>query len=106
MNRRTTALAETRAQQFALILAGGGGRRACFQLASDQGWAVTERSLDNYLRLAREKLQADWTIERRQMVADLLSQLSTIQMEARRRGQLSVALGCINAAARLAQIIN
>jgi len=38
------------------------------------------------------------------MVADLLSQLSTLQMEARRAGQFHIALGAINTAAKLTQL--
>jgi len=38
------------------------------------------------------------------MIADLLSQCSTLQMEARRNGQLNIALGAINTAAKLADL--
>jgi hypothetical protein len=43
-------------------------------------------------------------MERPQMVADLLAQCSTLQLEARKAGQLHIALGAINTAARLAQL--
>ena len=43
-------------------------------------------------------------MERPQMIADLLSQCSTLQMEARRNGQLNIALGAINTAAKLADL--
>ena len=59
---------------------------------------------DPYLAAARDKLKADFDIERPQMIADLLSQCATIQMEARRTGQLHIALGAINTAAKLAQL--
>jgi hypothetical protein len=54
--------------------------------------------------MARDQLRADWDIERPQMIADLLSQCSTLQIEARRSGQFHIALGAINTAARLAQL--
>jgi hypothetical protein len=54
--------------------------------------------------MARDQLKADWDLERPQMVADLLSQCSTLQVEARAAGQLHIALGAINTAAKLAQI--
>jgi hypothetical protein len=38
------------------------------------------------------------------MVADLLAQCSTLQMEARRSGQYHIALGAINTAAKLASL--
>jgi hypothetical protein len=53
---------------------------------------------------ARAQLKADWDIERPQMIADLLSQCSTLQLEARKAGHLHIALGAINTAAKLAQL--
>ena len=40
------------------------------------------------------------------MIADLLSQYSTLQQQARDQNHLAVALGCINGAARLAQLVS
>jgi hypothetical protein len=37
-------------------------------------------------------------------VAEVLSQLSTLQRQAREAGDLAVALGCIQAAARVAML--
>jgi hypothetical protein len=54
--------------------------------------------------MARDQMKADWDIERPQMIADLLSQCSTLQVEARERGHYHIALGAINTAARLAQL--
>lgn len=92
-----------RANRFARIIANGGRRSDCIRFASEN-WGVGPRSCDEYLKLARDQLKADWDIERPQMVADLLSQCSTLQMEARRAGQYHIALGAINTAAKLAQL--
>jgi hypothetical protein len=92
-----------RAERFARIIANGGRRSDCIRYARDN-WGVKDDACDLYLRHAREKLKADWDIERPQMIADLLSQCSTLQMEARRAGQYHIALGAINTAARLAQL--
>jgi hypothetical protein len=92
-----------RAERFARIIANGGRRSDCVRYAGEH-WGVKADACDLYLRLAREKLKADWDIERPQMVADLLSQCSTLQMEARRAGQFHIALGAINTAAKLAQL--
>ena len=92
-----------RANHFARIIANGGRRSDCVRFAADN-WGVGERSCDKYLAMARDKLKADWDIERPQMVADLLSQCATLQQEAREKGQLHIALGAINTAAKLAQI--
>ena len=92
-----------RANHFARIIANGGRRSDCIKYA-EENWGVKTSSCDAYLALAREMLKADWDIERPQMVADLLSQCATLQQEAREKGQLHIALGAINTAAKLAQI--
>ena len=99
----TQAETVIRAQKFARIIAYGGRRSDCVRFASEN-WGVGERAVDKYLQIAREQLKADWDIERPQMVADLLSQCSTLQMEARRAGQYHIALGAINTAAKLASL--
>lgn len=92
-----------RANRFARIIATGGRRSDCIRFAAEN-WGVGPRTCDQYLKLAREQLKADWDIERPQMIADLLSQCSTLQLEARRAGQYHIALGAINTAAKLAQL--
>ena len=101
--RSTQLETQERAAHFARIIANGGRRSDCVRFAADN-WGVGERSCDKYLAMARDKLKADWDIERPQMVADLLSQCATLQLEAREKGQLHIALGAINTAAKLAQI--
>ena len=104
MGRKGTQ-AETviRAQRFARIIANGGRRSDCVRYASEN-WGVGERTVDKYLNIARAELKRDWDMERPQMVADLLAQCSTLQMEARRAGQYHIALGAINTAAKLAHL--
>tara|TARA_R100000734_G_scaffold2750_1_gene2708 strand:+ start:787 stop:1107 length:321 start_codon:yes stop_codon:yes gene_type:complete len=92
-----------RAQKFARIIANGGRRSDCVRYAAEN-WGVQERAVDKYLGIARDQLKADWDMERPQMIADLLSQCSTLQMEARRAGQYHIALGAINTAAKLAHL--
>jgi hypothetical protein len=99
----TQAQTIERAARFARIIANGGRRSDCLQYAS-KNWGVSSRTADNYLAIARDQLAADWDMERPQMVADLLAQCSTLQLEARKAGQLHIALGAINTAARLAQL--
>jgi|TARA_R100001443_G_scaffold16569_1_gene26686 DNA-directed RNA polymerase sigma subunit (sigma70/sigma32) len=99
----TQAETIVRAQKFARIIANGGRRSDCVRFAAEN-WGVQERAVDKYLQIAREQLKADWDLERPQMVADLLSQCSTLQMEARRAGQYHIALGAINTAAKLASL--
>ena len=99
----TQAETITRAQRFARIIANGGRRSDCVRYASEN-WGVGERSVDKYLEIARDELKKDWDMERPQMIADLLAQCSTLQMEARRAGQYHIALGAINTAAKLAHL--
>ena len=101
----TQAETIVRAQRFARIIANGGRRSDCVRYASEN-WGVGERSVDKYLEIAREELKKDWDMERPQMIADLLAQCSTLQMEARRSGQFHIALGAINTAAKLAHLVS
>lgn len=99
----TQAETIVRSQKFARIIANGGRRSDCVRYASEN-WGVGERTVDEYLKLARNELKKDWDMERPQMIADLLAQCSTLQMEARRSGQYHIALGAINTAAKLAHL--
>ena len=101
----TQAETIVRAQRFARIIATGGRRSDCVRYASEN-WGVGERSVAKYLQIAREELKKDWDMERPQMIADLLAQCSTLQMEARRSGQYHIALGAINTAAKLAHLVS
>ena len=101
----TQAETVVRAQRFARIIANGGRRSDCVRYASEN-WGVGDRSVDKYLEIARAELKKDWDIERPQMIADLLAQCSTLQMEARRSGQYHIALGAINTAAKLAHLVS
>ena len=101
----TQAETVVRAHRFARIIANGGRRSDCVRYASEN-WGVGERSVDKYLEIARDELKKDWDMERPQMIADLLAQCSTLQMEARRSGQYHIALGAINTAAKLAHLVS
>ena len=101
----TQAETVVRAQRFARIIANGGRRSDCGRYAAEN-WGVGDRSVDKYLEIARAELKKDWDMERPQMIADLLAQCSTLQMEARRSGQFHIALGAINTAAKLAHLVS
>ena len=94
---------DLRVQKLSRIIATGGRRSDCLRYAREN-WGVSEATVDNYLKKAREDIKKDWDIERPQMIADLLAQCSTLQMEARRAGQFHIALGAINTAAKLAAL--
>ena len=94
---------DLRVQKLSRIIATGGRRSDCLRYAREN-WGVSEATVDNYLKKARDEIKKDWDIERPQMIADLLAQCSTLQMEARRAGQFHIALGAINTAAKLADL--
>ena len=94
---------DLRVQKLSRIIATGGRRSDCLRYAREN-WGVSEGTVDNYLKKARDEIKKDWDIERPQMIADLLAQCSTLQMEARRAGQFHIALGAINTAAKLADL--
>lgn len=94
---------EMRIKKFAQIIATGGRRSDCCRYAAEK-WGVDSRTVDRYLAAARDQIRADWDLERPQMIADLLSQCSTLQLEARKAKQYHIALGAINTAAKLAQL--
>ena len=94
---------DLRVQKLSRIIATGGRRSDCLRYAREN-WGVSEATVDNYLKKAREDIKKDWDIERPQMIADLLAQCSTLQMEARRACQFHIALGAINTAAKLADL--
>ena len=94
-----------RSRELGKIIAKGGRRSDCVAYAL-KNWGVSSTTADKYLEIARAEMKADWDMERPQMVANLLSQAATLQIEAREKGHLHIALGAINTAARLAQIIS
>ena len=94
---------DLRVQKLSRIITRGGRRSDCLRYAREN-WGVSEATVDNYLKKARDDIKKDWDIERPQMIADLLAQCSTLQMEARNAGQFHIALGAINTAAKLADL--
>ena len=45
-------------------------------------------------------------IDRRQFTAEVLAQYASLAKEARKSGQLTVALGCINSMAKVGQVMS
>lgn len=107
MGRGRSTIAEKtfRVNRVARMLANAAVRSEILQYSADK-WGVSERTADEYIRAAREILSADWEIDRRAFTAELLSQLASLQKEARKAGHGHIALGCINSAAKLAQLVN
>jgi hypothetical protein len=107
MARKSTAAEKDyRINRVARLLSNGAVRSEICEYAKKE-WGVSVGTADRYIAGAREVLKADWDIDRRTFTAELLSQLASLQKEARKNGnQAHVALGCINTAARIAQLLN
>jgi hypothetical protein len=106
MGRKSTAAEkEYRINRVARLLSNGAVRSEICEYAKKE-WGVSIGTADRYIAGARDLLKADWDIDRRTFTAELLSQLASLQKEARKGNQPSVALGCINTAARIAQLLS
>ena len=106
MGRKSTAAEKDyRVNRVARLLSNGAVRSEISQYAASE-WGCSLRQADRYIAEAREILKADWDIDRRTFTAELLSQLASLQKEARKGNQPHVALGCINTAAKIAQLFN
>ncbi len=99
------AAMDTRINRIARLLSNGGTRSDCLQYAARE-WGIGTRSTDTLIARARQILRDDWEIDRRTFTAELLSQLASLQKDSRKTGQGHIALGCINSAAKIAQIMN
>jgi hypothetical protein len=94
---------EARVMVLEKILCAGGDTAAC-RAHAEREWGLSDRQCRRLVVVARERIRANWDVERPQMIAELLSQLSTLQIAARKAGQYHVALGAINTAAKLCQL--
>ena len=103
--KSTAAEIDIRVNRVARMLSNGAVRSEIIQYGAKE-WGVSESACDKYIRKARDLLCKDWEIERRTFTAELLSQLASLQKESRKNGQGHIALGCINSAAKLAQLMN
>ena len=103
-NKRCTAAEKAfRIQRFSRMIANGATRSDLAQYAA-QEWGVKIRQVDEYVSEARLFLQEDYNLDRQAFAAVLLSQLNIIHKKSMEQNNLSVALGAINTAAKIAKI--
>ena len=103
--KSTHAEISLRVNRVARMLANGAVRSEIIQYGEKE-WGVTMSMVDRYIKKARDIMRDDFELDRRTFTAELLSQLASLQKEARKTGQGHIALGCINSAAKLAQLIS
>ncbi len=103
--KSTSSEVDMRVNRVARMLSNGAVRSEIVQYCSKE-WGISDRQGDKYIQKARDLLRVDWEIDRRTFTAELLSQLASLQKDSRKNGQGHIALGCINSAAKIAQIMN
>ena len=91
--------------KVAKLLSVGTVRSEISQFATTE-WGVIQRSIDRYIQEATVILKQDFDIDRRQFTAEVLAQYASLAKEARKSGQLTVALGCINSMAKVGQVMS
>ena len=101
--KATQSEKDYRTFKIAAFLARGVTRSEIIKYTAAE-WGLKLRQTEQYIQDARIILKKDFDIDRRQFTADILSQLSTLLIEARNSNQLNVALGCINSMSKIAQI--
>ena len=101
--RTSKAELQYRHNRLFQLIRNGGTRQDCIRFAESQ-WGVTESTTDRYLMQVREMMKKDFDIERAEFTAQLMQQITSIGMEARRTGQLNIALGACNSLAKLANL--
>ena len=85
------------------MLCDGKSRTEVIQTAAEM-WDVTERTADEYLKVARQKLEQDCSITREAFMAEALAGYRSIRFQAERRGQLLCAKSCIDSMVELTAI--
>ena len=95
---------ERRVNIFCKMLAIGQGRAECIPYAEAE-WGVCVATTDNYLRKARAIVRKDWDLDRKDFMAGVMAQLSSLQLEARKKEHYHICLGCLNTQARIAKLI-
>ena len=96
---------EFRVNKVASLLSVGTVRSEISHFATTE-WGVSQRSIDRYIQEATVILKQDFDIDRRQFTAEVLAQYASLAKEARKSGQLTVALGCINSMAKVGQVMS
>ena len=102
--RSTKAEIQFRKNRLFNLIRSGGTAVDCCRYA-EQNWGLTEGTTRKLLAEVRKDLRQDFEMERQQFAAELMQQCASIQMEARRTGNLNVALGAVNTLAKIGQVM-
>lgn len=85
------------------LKAGGATRSDVLQFAASE-WGVATRTADGYIAEANRQIIEDFSVDRQQYTADLLSVLHRVITEGQRTNQLGAVCNAIAQAAKLARL--
>ena len=85
------------------LKAGGATRSDVLQFAASE-WGVAARTADGYIAEANRQIIEDFSVDRQQYTADLLSVLHRVITEGQKTNQLGAVCNAIAQAARLARL--
>ena len=100
MGRSTKVETEHRINAVYKLLSEGQSRSQVIQFVSEK-WGVTDRTADQYMQRAREKLLEDCEMERPAWIAEALQRLRTYEQAAYKQKQNQTAINSIQAQAKL-----
>ena len=96
--RSTAAQTEQRIAVVYGLLTDGRSRYEILQYAADEtDWKVHIRTVDAYIKGARDRLMKDCQMEREAFMAEALQGYRSIRSKAEKTNQLAVAKQCIDA---------
>ena len=98
--KATAATAQARVDQCYRWISECKTRPDIIRLASEQ-WGVGDRQIDIYIQKAREQITKDWTIDRKEYVAQLSQKLDAVAKASIDCKQHSNAIGALGLQARI-----
>ena len=103
--KATKAEVDRRIHEIVKLLCSAKTNSYIFRFCS-QEFGVDKRQAENYLRRAREVIQADYSIERHEFLASRIALLDKIAEKSIAQGQHSNAVGAIRLQAELTRLLD
>ena len=103
MARITKAEKLRRVHQIRLILARGGIRSECLELAATE-WGLRPRSADFYIHEANQQIVEDFNIDRKEYTAQLLQVLHRVMEKGTQTNQMGAVTAAVAQAMKLARL--
>lgn len=104
MGRKATkAEVELRQREIYKLLCNHATASEIVEYAGEK-WGIKPKMAHVYLKRVRERIRADWELDRGQFMADLMTQYAALAKKAKASGHDNITLGCLNQMARLAKL--